>query len=207
MSSTSLQQEFDLLGPETKLRLKQFGALVQKWSTKINLVSRSSVSELQDRHILDSLQLFSLRPGGATSWVDLGSGGGFPGMVIAIAAAEAAPDLHVTLLESDQRKAAFLRNVSRETDVPVTVVAGRIEEAPPLQADMISARALAPLNLLCSYAHRHLNAHGMALFLKGVSVEDEIALARQSWNFDLEQFASQTDAKAHILRLKGLSHV
>lgn len=191
---------------ETSERLECFAAVLKKWNPSINLVSRNSLEQLWTRHIVDSIQLFRcVRPAG--HWVDLGSGGGFPGLVVAILAAEECPDLRVTLIESDQRKSAFLRNAAREVGVPCSVIAKRIEQTEPQQADILSARALADLTALLGFAERHLRPDGVALFPKGVTWQKECDAARQQWNFDAEAITSMTEPQAVILKIKGVSRV
>ena len=191
---------------ETLARLETYAALLQKWNPRINLVSRNSLADLWTRHIVDSVQVFRVGPE-TDHWVDLGSGGGFPGLVVAILAAEEMPACRVTLIESDQRKSAFLRTVARETGVSCTVLSERIETAPPQQAGVLSARALADLNTLLSYAERHLAPGGTALFPKGVSWEKEVEEARVQWSFDLDPITSLTEPGAAILKVEGVSRV
>ncbi|WP_413717895.1 16S rRNA (guanine(527)-N(7))-methyltransferase RsmG [Silicimonas sp. MF1-12-2] len=192
---------------ETMDRLKAYAGLLGRWNPKINLVSKGSLSQLWERHMLDSAQIFNLRPQGCRLWADLGSGGGFPGAVIAIMASEAAPDMRVTLVESDQRKAAFLRTVARETGVGFTVLANRIEDNDPLHASVVSARALAPLTVLLGFASRHLASGGIALFPKGSTAQAEIAAALESWRFDCQTYQSQTDKDAVILKIGDIERV
>ncbi|MYM55359.1 16S rRNA (guanine(527)-N(7))-methyltransferase RsmG [Thalassovita mangrovi] len=189
------------------VRLEAYAALLEKWNPKINLVARSTLETLWDRHFVDSAQVFRHLPDGAASWADLGSGGGFPGLVIAILAAEKAPEMQVALVESDTRKAAFLRTVIRETGISARVIDERIENIPPLQADVISARALADLSTLLGFAAQHLAQGGVALFPKGVNWEKEVQEARQKWRFACKQFTSETDTGAVILRIEGIEHV
>jgi 16S rRNA (guanine527-N7)-methyltransferase len=170
-------------------------------------VSRSTLEEIWVRHFHDSAQLLDLSPPGARLWVDLGSGAGFPGLVIAILAAERRPDLSVRLIESDQRKAAFLRSVTRETGVKADVVAERIESATPCGADVLSARALAPLATLLKMAQRHLSPDGVALFLKGARHRQELVEALESFTFDCEEYRSETDEEAVILKIGGIGRV
>jgi 16S rRNA (guanine527-N7)-methyltransferase len=191
---------------ETLKRLRAFEALVRRWTQKINLISKGSVSEIWDRHIEDSQQIYGLAPP-FTRWVDLGSGGGFPGIVIAILAQEKHPGSTVTLVESDQRKCAFLRTAIRELDLPAHVVAKRIESIEPLGADVISARALADLTVLLSFAERHLAATGTALFPKGARWQQEESDARLVWSYDSEAITSKTDPSAAILRIKDIGRV
>jgi len=192
---------------ETQARLEQFADLVRKWSPRINLVSRNDLDDLWSRHVVDSAQLLSLAPENAENWVDLGSGGGFPGAVIAILAAETRPRLGVTCVEADQRKAAFLRTVSRETSTRLAVRDERVEALPGLNADILSARALASLDVLLSHAMRHLRPGGIALFPKGARHEEELAAARNRWRFDGEAIRSETNPNAVILKLGEISRV
>ncbi len=191
---------------ETSQRLEVFENLITKWNPRINLVSRSSLDDLRQRHIADSIQVFRIAPAG-TLWLDLGSGGGFPGLIAAILAIEERPDLKVTLIESDQRKAAFLRTAAREVGVICTVLSERIEHVAPVGADILTARALAPLSDLLGFAEQHLAADGTALFSKGVSWKNELETARQQWSFDVDVIESQTMPGAAILRIKGASRV
>lgn len=192
---------------ETHDRLLRLQGLLAKWNPAINLVSKSTVASAWDRHILDSAQLFPLMPAGAGHWVDLGSGGGFPGLVIAVLAAELAVDLRVSLVEADQRKATFLREAARSLGVQPQIYAERIEKAPPMGANVLSARALAALPQLCFFAQRHLSPRGVALFPKGASWRDEVAEAGRDWRFDLTVHPSETESAAVILELKAISHV
>lgn len=188
-------------------KLEIYASLLRKWNPSVNLVSPASLAISGKRHFADSIQLMSLRPRGAHHWADLGSGGGFPGMVIAILASLRQEDLKVTLVESDRRKAVFLEAVSRETKTPVKIVAQRIEACDPLNADVISARALAPLGTLLGYAERHLAQHGTCLFLKGEGYPSEIAEARKSWSFQCDAVPSRTAQDASILRISEIRRV
>lgn len=190
---------------ETYGRLGRFVAILEKWNPRINLVSRSTLAEVWTRHILDSVQLFDIAHPGAGLWVDLGSGGGFPGLVVAALAAEEAPDLRVGLVESDQRKAAFLATAARDMGVTVQVHAARIESVQPLAADYLSARALAPLDQLLAYAERHLRPSGRAYLPKGQTHADELAQALASRRFAYEKHPSKTDSQAVILEIWDLT--
>jgi 16S rRNA (guanine527-N7)-methyltransferase len=191
---------------ETMDRLRAFHAIVVKWNSKINLIARSTESDIWTRHIVDSAQIFDLAPSNSQHWADFGSGGGFPGMVVACIAAEKNPDLRVTLVESDQRKCAFLRTASLELGLKPDILTQRIEAIPPLGADVVSARALASLDQLCAFAHRHLSPHGTALFPKGKTADQEIESARQNWQFRLTRIQSKTDESACLLKLEDLTH-
>ncbi len=192
---------------ETLDRLDLFVALVKKWNVAINLVSKRSLSDIWERHILDSAQLYALIPQTARSLVDFGSGGGFPGIVLAIMARVTNPDLNVVLVEVDQRKAAFLSEALRQLELRGVVHAQRIEGLPPQNADVVTARALAPLATLFGYAARHLHSNGIALFSKGAQFEAEISDCRQSWHFTLARVESLAEEKAAILVVKELRHV
>ena len=192
---------------ETMDRLDIYVALLEKWNPKINLVSRSTLDDIWNRHIVDSAQLFGLAPEGAKNWVDIGSGGGFPGLVIAIMAKEHAPEQHITLVESDQRKCAFLRTVARETGCDVTVISDRVEKIASLNAEILSARALADLSILFDFATLHLSSNGTCLFPKGLSWEKEVEAAQDSWRFEHEAIRSETSQDAVILRINGIEHV
>lgn len=192
---------------ETIAGLETYVALLEKWNPKINLVSRSTLDEIWDRHIVDSAQLFALADGSAEKWVDIGSGGGFPGLVIAILSKELAPQRHVTLVESDQRKSAFLRTVARETGCNVRVIADRVEKIEPLEADILSARALADLKALLGFADIHLGKQGTCLFPKGHSWQKEVQIAADSWRFEHEAIMSKTSQDAVILRINEITNV
>jgi len=193
---------------ETLERLTTLQRLLTKWNPAINLVAKSTMAEAWDRHILDSAQLFRVAPANVTHWADLGSGGGFPGLVIAALSAEQDPARRVTLVEADQRKSTFLRQAARELALSnVTVLSDRIEKLPPLQADVLSARALAALPALCDFAVRHMAADGLALFPKGAQYRDELAAASRDWRFDVTTYPSETDPSAVVLAMKAIQHV
>lgn len=184
-------------------RLESFAALVRKWNPAINLISPATVDQIEKRHIADSRQLASLSAGSSGSWADLGSGGGLPGIVIAVLR----QDLTVRFVESDKRKCSFLRTVIRELRLEnVTVINERIEAAAPLKAHNISARALARLPLLMSYVERHLHPAGTAWLMKGRNWQSEVEEARRVWSFDMMVHRSQTDPDAAILELTGIKN-
>ena len=191
---------------ETMERLSIYTDLLKKWNPRINLVSPNSLDAVWDRHVTDSAQLFAVA-GAEGEWTDIGSGGGFPGLVVAILSAESAPKRTVTLIESDQRKATFLRTVARETGINCTVLAKRIEETPGQDADVLSARALADLDNLLIFAEHHLAEDGVALFPKGKSWGKEVEDANRQWSFDLEPIKSWTEPSAAILKIKGIKRV
>ena len=137
-------------------------------------------------------------------WVDIGSGGGFPGIVMAILGKTAHPQARFVLIESDQRKATFLRTAARELNLSVNVIAERIESAPEQDADVVSARALTALSGLLALSERHLKPDGLALFHKGRKSAQEVADAQSNWSFDLEDYASITDPDARILAIRRI---
>jgi 16S rRNA (guanine527-N7)-methyltransferase len=191
---------------ETEARLAAFAEIFRKWSRAVNLVSQASVDDLEGRHIADSLQIAQHAPDSAKTWVDLGSGGGFPGLIVAAVQAETHPDRKFTLVESDQRKCTFLREAARAMGITVNVVTARIEQLPPLRADIISARALAPLEQLCDHAHRHLAPQGTALFMKGEGYAKEVMMAKQAgWTFDFQYKASMTQEGSVIIVLTNVA--
>jgi 16S rRNA (guanine527-N7)-methyltransferase len=189
---------------ETLERLEIHDRLLRQWNPKMNLVSQSTLADSWSRHFADSAQLWRLRPASASTWLDLGAGAGFPGLVIAAVAADELPSLQVTLVESDQRKAAFLRTVIHAADLPAKVIDERIESLPPQAADVLSARALARLGDLLAFASKHRKPNGICLFPKGATVHKEIAEARSCWRFDPVIHPSQTDPRAAILEIGAL---
>ena len=189
---------------ETYERLRTLEALTAKWTERINLISRTTRTQIWTRHIVDSAQLLPLAPRDATFWTDLGSGGGFPGLVLGCLLADR-PEGRIVLIESDQRKCAFLRTAKRELGIPAQVLAQRIEQAPPARAQVLTARALAPLSDLLSHAERHLAPGGCALFPKGRTASAEIADARRSWVFDCDETPSITDPDATLLRIERIA--
>lgn len=205
----------DTLSPASSLQLttqeiadlRRFAEIVLRWNPRINLVSKSSAADIWDRHILDSAQIFDLAPESAESWIDLGSGGGFPGMVVAVIAARRRPALAMTLVESDQRKAVFLRQAIRELGLQAVVRSQRIEQIADQRADVVSARALAALPELLALASPLLADGGTCLFAKGASRQQELDAARQSWSFSVAEVPSITDPGAAILRITEVHHV
>lgn len=192
---------------ETMERLSHYVALMQKWNQAINLVSKSTIPQIWQRHIADSLQLTGYLQSDQSVWADLGSGGGLPGLVIAIVAKESHPNLRFHLVEIDQRKSVFLRQVAHDLNLNVHVHTSKIEETAPLQADVLSARALAPLSILCAFAQRHLGLGGICIFPKGAQSDSEITEARKFWSFSLEQATSKTEPQAKLLILRAIEHV
>lgn len=183
-------------------RLRLYLALLEKWQRRINLVGASTLADSWRRHMLDSAQLLPmlLRQGGRAARIaDLGSGAGFPGLVLALMGAG-----RVTLVESDSRKCAFLREVIRVTRAPAQVEEARIEALAPLAADVITARACAPLPVLMDYVARHLSPAGMALLLKGREAEAELTQAGKTWMMSANLMPSQSDPSGHVIKLTAI---
>ncbi len=185
---------------ETLARLEGYAGLLTKWQKTINLVANDSLGDLWRRHMLDSAALWPLIPAGSRILVDLGSGAGFPGLVLAILGV---PEVH--LVESDARKCAFLGEAARLfAPNPVHIHRGRIESVKPIPADVVTARALASLDKLLDYAQPFLKPDGVCLFPKGAKAEDELTLAGQSWTMTTERFPNPADSSGILLRIKEL---
>ena len=189
---------------ETLEALEHYAASLLRWNRKINLVAKSSVEGIWGRHIADSLQVLKYCPADSTRWIDLGSGAGLPGLIVAIAR-KGHPDFHVTMIESDERKSVFISSVIADLSLNADVIVERIENVPPLAADVVSARALASVSGLLTFAERHLSPTGICLFLKGRTADNELTDARLHWHMDVEKMQSQTDPDGCILRIGQIS--
>lgn len=188
---------------ETQEKLEIYHAALMKWQKAINLVSPATLDLAWDRHFEDSMQLVVLIPDNAKTLFDLGSGAGFPGLVLALLR----PELNVHLIESDQKKCEFLRHVVRETETNIQVHNQRIETAEIKDVpDIITARALSDLSSLLGYCHRwaEQNADLTMLFPKGQKAEQEVNAARDHYDFAVESLPSRTDPSAHILKIIDL---
>nr|WP_235971040.1 16S rRNA (guanine(527)-N(7))-methyltransferase RsmG [Palleronia pontilimi] len=183
-------------------QLKEFQEQVLRWNQRINLIGRTTTSAIAERHIQDSLQLYALAPS-AARWCDMGSGAGFPGLVVAICAKQTPTEF--ILIEADRRKAAFLSHISRMFDLNTRVIAERIERVDKLNADVVSARALAPLGMLLDYGHRHAKPDATFLFPKGASYRAELDAVRDDWRFSVEPIQSKTSDDSVILKIKDLA--
>jgi len=187
----------------TILAFSQWYGLLRKWNAQINLVAPKEIDQFWHRHAYDSWQLNAYLPQNWGRLVDLGSGGGFPGLSLGIFAKQrGAGDVH--LVESVGKKTSFLKTVSRELQLPVTVHTDRVEKLAPLRADVLTARAFAPLPRLFAYAHPHLDKGATLLLPKGETADKEIKSVREGWHFELESFKSKTDPAAAILRITDL---
>ncbi|WP_414464260.1 16S rRNA (guanine(527)-N(7))-methyltransferase RsmG [Hyphomicrobium sp. DY-1] len=192
---------------ETREKLEIYETLLKKWQKTINLVASSTLDDIWDRHFADSAQLWPLRPPEAKTWLDLGSGAGFPGLVLAILASETG-QTHHTLVESDSRKAAFLREAARQTGVAVDILCMRIENpethAKVGVADCVTARALAPLSKLVEIAAPYFGPSTLGFFLKGRDATAEVEKAAQDWQFAFELIPSVTEEDGRVVLLKAL---
>lgn len=180
---------------ETEEKLSLYHDLLIKWADTINLVAPGTLTEFRQRHLRDSLQLLDIAGSDWKTWCDLGSGAGFPGMVIAIAAQ---PLQTVYLIESDKRKSSFLRAVARETGARAVIHAERIETASPKVADIVSARALAHLSKLLPFVERHMSARGRALLPKGETWKKELAETPDIGAYSYQTHESTTNARAVV---------
>lgn len=190
---------------ETMDRLEVMRLLLVKWQAKTNLVAKGTIGEFWHRHVLDSLQILPLADN-ARFRIDLGSGGGFPGLVLAIAGREQSGRRHV-LIESNSKKCAFLREVARETETPAEIINDRIENAVARftshdeQPNIVTARALAPLGKLLEWSAPLLAGGGRALFHKGREYESELADCRGLWQFDLIKHSSLVETDSVLLEI------
>lgn len=184
---------------ETLKRLESYLALLHRWQRAINLVGESSLADPWRRHILDSAQLLHLFPPQPATVADLGSGAGFPGLVLAILGAG-----EVHLIEADSRKCAFLREALRVTETLAVLHQERIEKITGLQADVVTARALAPLGRLIIYAQPLLKPQGVCIFLRGRGLEEELTQAAKVWKMLAECFPSETEPGGWIVRLREI---
>lgn len=191
---------------ETIQRFVTFNKLLRSWQSKTNLVSNSTLDAFWERHVADSLQVFALATS-SLNWIDLGSGGGFPGLIIAMLVDQTYPDKsgHVALVESIGKKCAFLRRVSIETGTPVTIHQARIESVSEQisQADVITARALAPISKLLDLVGDQLIPGKRALFHKGREYRQELEDCRGKWRFDLVVHPSRIDGDSVILEISS----
>ena len=186
---------------ETIDKLMTYEVQLLKWQRAVNLVSKSTLPDLWTRHMLDSAQLLKYIENDTKTIVDMGSGGGFPGMVLAMTGR-----FVVHFIDSDQKKIEFLRNVSRETNTKIHLHCCRLERAPEISADLVTARALAPLEKLLSYAEPFSHAKTQCLFLKGATWDEEIACIKQDWHVKFSTYNSITDPNGVILKVENFKN-
>jgi 16S rRNA (guanine527-N7)-methyltransferase len=187
------------LSRDTLARLQAYAGLLASWSARINLVASSTLIDPWRRHFLDSAQLLPLIPPGTDSLIDLGSGAGFPGLVLAITGVKG-----VELVESDARKCAFLREAARVAGASVTIRNARIEAVPARPVAVVTARGCAPLDRLLAYSQRFVGSETVCLFPKGGQARQEVALAQQRWDFDVATHPSRTDPRGAVLYLSRM---
>ena len=193
---------------ETENRLDRFVDVLLLWQSKLNLIAPSTLPELWTRHIADSLQLLPLAPA-ARTWVDFGSGGGFPGLVIACALADTS-GVAVHLIESNGKKAAFLREAARATGAPAVVHQERAEnfaESCAEPVNVVTARALAPLKTLCDQAFPLVARGAIALFPKGQDVDAELTDAAKYWRVEATKVPSKTSPEGSIVVIRSLKRL
>ncbi len=187
---------------ETIEKLQAYASLLKTWQKRINLISNTTLDALWHRHFFDSAQLGSFIESQQKTVIDLGSGAGFPGMILAILGYGP-----VHLIESDARKCAFLHEVSRLTATPVTIHNARIEAVTAFPADLITSRALAPVGTLLTYAEKFLAPHSVCLFLKGKQNQDELTMAQKHWTMKIQTAPSQTSRDGTILILSAITRI
>ena len=202
---TRLQELAGTVSRETYDRLVAFEQMFQKWSRRINLSANSTLEDVWSRHILDSAQLAKLAPQ-ATNWLDLGSGGGFPGLILAFLMAER-PGGRVDLVESNRKKTGFLNAVVGEFGLPATVHARRVEDlySALRQPQIVTARALAPLPMLLSLTSPWLSNGAIGLFHKGRDYRQEVQESLNDWRFDLLEHPSKVDPEGVVLEIRDLA--
>lgn len=199
----TLEEKYNV-SRETIDRLKSYEASLVEWQQRFNLVSNSSLPVAWERHFLDSLQLLKLLPKGAKTLLDVGSGAGFPGMVLAIAGMDRTPYLNVTLVESIKKKTLYLKEVANITGVKVNVVNDRIEKIENKKYDVITSRALASLDMLLDYIYHFCHANTVCIFPKGKSYKEELKKAEKRYEFDLRLIPSEQSDEGMILVLTNV---
>jgi 16S rRNA (guanine527-N7)-methyltransferase len=206
MSDELLEQN---VSRETYDKLRAYEALIRKWNPSINLVAKSTLSDVWNRHIIDSAQVYAASSGEKSSiWTDMGSGGGLPGIVIATLTQGEDQQTNITMVESDKRKSVFLRTAIRELGLSnAEVINERIEGAQISISDIVSARALAPLTDLFTLSQGFADQNTTFLFQKGKNWASEIEVAQNHWSFEYDAIKSETDSNAVILKIRGLSRV
>ncbi len=190
---------------ETLSRLESYADRLCQWQSRINLISSSTIPDLWRRHIIDSAQIYP-HIHQAKTCLDIGSGAGFPGLVISLLAKADQKDLTVTLVESDGRKAAFLLDIINRLELSATVIAKRVEDLAPWPCDVVTARACAPLHKILAYGAPFLadRPEGEFVLLKGKTAEEELTVANEWWKFQADRIQSRTDPGGVVLRLKAV---
>ena len=197
-------QKYDV-SRETLLKLRAYEASLQEWQNKFNLVSKSSLEDAWNRHFIDSMQLVKYIPQSAQSLYDFGSGAGFPGMVLAIMAAEKTPYLKVSLIESIGKKTLYLKHVSEICSVNVEIFNQRIESLPKNKVDVVTSRAMTSLSDLLGYAYPFCKKETVCIFPKGKKHQEEIDEAKKHWQFECQIHPSETSSEGVILVITKLA--
>lgn len=190
---------------ETIEKLKAFVGILREWNSKMNLVSKNSLEDVWQRHILDSLQLVEYLPSNLRHLVDIGSGAGFPGIVLAIVMAEKFPDAKITLVESITKKTVYLNDVCQKLALKnVQIINNRVENIVFKDVDVITARAVAALDVLCGYAYKIFGSKGLMLFLKGKTYEQEHELAGKNWHYAMKLYPNRYSDDGVVMELRDL---
>ncbi len=189
---------------ETFSKLEVYHSSLLEWQNKFNLVSKNSLDDAWNRHFIDSIQLVEYIPDDAKSLIDMGSGAGFPGMVLAILLNERTPYLKVTLVESITKKTLYLNHVKETASVKVEIINGRVEQIKNRKFDVVTSRAMTSLIDLLDYAYPFLNKKGVCVFPKGKSWNEEVNIAKNKWNFNFEVFDSKTSEEGKIILIRNL---
>ncbi|MBI1273012.1 MAG: 16S rRNA (guanine(527)-N(7))-methyltransferase RsmG [Alphaproteobacteria bacterium] len=201
VSRETFLTHFPDVSRETLDKLDRYAAMLTEWQKKMNLVGPGTLSEIWTRHFLDSAQLMPYLPQWTRSVTDIGSGAGFPGMVLAILGAP-----HVNLIEATQKKARFLEAVATELGLEVHIHAERSELVRNIRSSVVTARAVAHMDELIPYAFPFLDKGGIMIFLKGQHVEEELTAAAKDWHFEASRHASLSDPSGFVLVLQGVGH-
>lgn len=180
-------------------KIQAYCELLIKWNEKINLIGRATMENIMERHVLDCLQLSDFLPDKKEQIADLGTGAGLPGIVLSIIGYK-----NVTLIESDQKKCVFLREVRRSLGIEFTIIDKRIEDVEGISFDVLTSRAMASLDLLFDLGLPLLKEEGRCVFMKGVSYNQEIDLAKQRWTFDCRVTPSKTGCGGVILEVQNI---
>tara|TARA_B100000315_G_scaffold182600_1_gene171506 strand:+ start:172 stop:843 length:672 start_codon:yes stop_codon:yes gene_type:complete len=196
-------QEISGASDEDLERLRAYVVLLARWQEKINLVGKASLTDVWRRHILDSAQLAPLIGAQTKTIADIGTGAGFPGMVLAVIGAAKGAEVH--LIESNERKCAFLREVNRATQGGVIIHNKRVEKLREVSVDLVVSRAVVPLGKLLQYANPLLKKGGQCLFLKGRKLREELTEAQKKWIINESVIQSLTDSSGMILKLEEIS--
>ena len=189
---------------ETLNRFCEYGALLSKWNKKINLVSKNTLVDVWDRHFLDSGQIINYADASGKRWVDVGSGAGFPGLVVALLLRDRKIDCDLVVVEKNPKKVFFLNEVIRKLNLRVEVVNDNIDNLEPLNADILTARAFSELNNLIEIAFRHRKKEGICLFLKGENYRFELDKTLNYWFFDYDIVESLSSSSGKIIRVKKI---